>query len=304
MLTILVPIWQHNVQFLRSFTGFLAKTKCPYHIIFVSSVDSAIREIDNRLINSVHYKYFDNFTDKTVNDFTGKIHQGVNCVDTPYTIMVDNDDLICHQNFRHHINFLENNPHFVASRGEVTHWEQSGALTRCYNKPSILGATAKGRFTNGIKNFHSNWHDIVRTEVLKFTHRLIYKSGTNDLKVVIRLNSLIPCIIGQINREDDHAYYWHNVRQGQIATNTQLLPKGQDWFNRPYWKTSVAQMVSILGNLINKVDNVNNGYEIVCQHIGDIDGYIVNLNDIEIIPQKEPKPYCKPLSNEEFRKLI
>ena len=180
-LTILVPLWGRFTETLRMLKH-MSDVKMPFKILLADGGGNDHKEKFNKKnYPDLNLEYISFGRDNNIHDFMVKMNKSCQKIDTPLTIMVDNDDLLSVDGLIKGIKFLNNNHDYTSYRGDVhcVFGEKS-----IYKQPTRSASTALDRFIFPKDGINSGWHDIVRTYTLKTFFEIMDSTKTNDLQLV------------------------------------------------------------------------------------------------------------------------
>jgi glycosyltransferase domain-containing protein len=175
-------------EFTYRWMGYMNANKCPFKIIIADGGDGMQIEAHLRNVNNfpnLDYDYIRYPFDVNVDSFYKKLENVISIVKTDYILQADNDDFFLLDRIPRLIEFLDQNPDYVAARGHLVNFEVynekgiSKAQVRgcCYNAyeknaPSITDDCPLIRIEklcHGMADYdyYSNWYSVIRTSPLQ-----------------------------------------------------------------------------------------------------------------------------------------
>ena len=172
------------------------------------------------------YDYIRYPYDKNNKLFYAKVLNALYRVTTPYVVLASNDDFYFFDSLEKSVSFLNENPGYVSSRGEIWDFNISprqmakvnldkievygdiGKISKLYTYPTVFGECAIDRITDFSFKANSIWHDVVKTENLRESYCALVESGINDLVISDSLVCFMLASQGKIHR-DANLYMLH-----------------------------------------------------------------------------------------------
>ena len=108
-----------------------------------------------------------------------------------------------------------------------------------------------GRKNDGI---NSAWHDICRTHIFKKMFKIMFKSGNQDFQLSHSVNKYWSLFYGRSYKENTIPYMYH-VGGNSLVQGKGLYSKYKDWINDPYFKDSIAVIISSIKGLLKNSDD-------------------------------------------------
>jgi glycosyltransferase domain-containing protein len=283
-LTIIIPVLGRP-KFTVRILDHLEHINCPFQILiadgshgndghFVQSIVHIRNNDENwdqlgvpRPWPNLRVDYYQYPPDDSIGHYMHKMKDIYSKVTTPFTIMVDNDDLLCLNGLYEGIEFLCENEEYASYREDVR--SVVGALHphgpvdshSIYKEPTIKNNTPSERIQESLASRNSAWHDICRTEVHREFFSLLSKMQVQDLQLVISLQCYYPLLFGKAYRNDEKPYYYHLPGWSVVQMNG-VLTRMDDWLvkrNDPgsHFDFSMAQAVSIMANALVKYEGMS-----------------------------------------------
>ena len=85
-----------------------------------------------------------------------KMNKACSMIDTPLTIMVDNDDFLSLDGLMYGVKFLNDNKDYTSYRGDVN---SVGNGKSIYDQPSLTDEVPLNRLKFPSEGMNSGWHD-------------------------------------------------------------------------------------------------------------------------------------------------
>jgi glycosyltransferase domain-containing protein len=251
-LTILMPLKGRDKETKRLLRYF-NDINLPFKILMADGSGNDLSGwINSENYPNINLEYHNFGRDVNIHFFMTKMNKACSLITTPLTMMVDNDDFISLNGIIKGIKFLEENNDYVSYRGNVS--EPGGHPI--YKKPSVLNETIIERIENSVNNRNAGWHDIVRTYTIKKFFEILDKSETQDLQLVLTINTFWHMIYGKAHRCSNKPYYYH-IPGNSLVQNKGIYSKYVKWASYEKFNSSMALSISMVGNSINIIDGTN-----------------------------------------------
>lgn len=257
-LTIIVPL-KGRPNYTIKFMERMSERNCPFKILIADGGKDI--EIENLLSShesyeNLDYEYIRYPYDKTLTEYYQKMEDVSSRVDTPYVSIQDNDDWFEIEGMSECVSILENE-NYTSSRGALSN--STGDNIWSQYPDDIIGDTAVARVADQSKYFHSNWHSVMKSDVLKISMSFLNAASPSNFRFVEQINCYIPIVFGNGHRGD---FPWMNHRRGErIQTEGGCLsshfPDQQTWINSNYWTEDFNKMTEAVGVAISHVDGVS-----------------------------------------------
>jgi len=177
-------------------------------------------------------------------------------IKTPYTSMQDNDDYFDIEGMLKSVEILKNE-NYYSSRGSVIHNPGGHNMYDTYPN-SIVGESAVDRVIDQSTHFHSNWHNVMHTNIVKICWSIIETLNPTNFRFVEQLNCYLPIVFGNGHR-GDYSWMIHNAGD-RIETETGCLqdhfPDQLTWINSSHWLENFNKMTEAVGAVISHVDKI------------------------------------------------
>ena len=141
-LTVLLPL-KDRVQYTARFLTYYNAISCPFKVLIADGGNNQeVRRIlrGNTELSKLHYQYVEYPYDKSLKTYHAKMADIVEKIDTPYTMVMDNDDFFFINGVYENMNFLFSNSDYASSRGSVNIFDVDGkvygnmSVGQCYEK--------------------------------------------------------------------------------------------------------------------------------------------------------------------------
>lgn len=180
-ITLIIPTYNRYSR-LRRLLKFYKSLNFPVKtLILDSSSDTLDRNKFNDLL-SHHRVNYKSFASDVI--IAGKILDGLEGVETPYSVICADDDLLTPSFFEEGIEFLEKNRDFSIVHGQSAVFnmnpdQDSSTINwiATYHQRFIANDTARDRLMNHLDNYSTTYYSIHRTEDLKRNMKMCYDYG-------------------------------------------------------------------------------------------------------------------------------
>jgi len=248
VLTILIPLWgreEHTKVILNNMNVI----SVPFKVLLADGGGTDLSDwVNTASYPNLDLTYINYGKDTCTHDFMVKMNSACSVITTPFTVMVDNDDMIDVNGFIEGIEFLSSNNDYASYRGNVL----SGG-SAIYTQPGNTDEQPIDRFRFPNGGFNSGWHDIVKTHTLKTFFEIMDKSNTNDLQLVFTVNRYWHTLFGKSHKDNSVPYYYH--RQGSsLVYGKGLYSRTVEWMKDEAFVDSMAIAISMVYNLIKPDD--------------------------------------------------
>ena len=225
-LTILITLKDRSSYTYRLMRHF-DEIKCPFKILLADG--GADKNLEDNLRNrvnypNVNYRYVRYPYDEDFPAYYSKMKNSAVEVDTPYVLSIDNDDFICAEGVQKCVDFLNNNPNYVSSRGGLQgfscdHFPSPSEYdTKMYLEfpDDITGDSAAARFIDQSQHFHSNTHNVMKAKHLILECSVVEELNLKNLRFVEQLRGFLNVLWGNCNRET-HDYLLHQHGSPRVS---------------------------------------------------------------------------------------
>lgn len=178
-------------DFSRRFFDHIKEINFPYKLLIGDGdPSSSVKTIlSDARIDHINYSYL-SFNDQCAQDYFYKIEKLIEQADTPYVMLCDNDDFLILNGIQKSIDFLDNNPDYISSGGEILGFNmliKNNSVRilsekHIYHTPLNLDNNSPlARVITYFKNYHTPcFYNIYRKEALLTSFKLFRATGIND----------------------------------------------------------------------------------------------------------------------------
>jgi glycosyltransferase domain-containing protein len=251
--------------------------------------------VENELRNNkfhlfVNYDYVRYPYDKNLKIFYAKLQDALMKVETQYVLLASNDDFYFFDALESSVHFLNENPEFVTSRGEI--WDFNvisspsgfkisndkdhvygdlGSVKRLYFHPTVLGDSAMDRVVDYSLKSHSVFHDVIRTKNLKEACGALVKSKINDIRFFESFIAFFISCHGKIHRGRE-LHMFHQCHP-EMAALTVIGDTPHEWIDSAGWNEDLDRLFNSIAGQISKIDKIT-FQEAKCEFM---ECYLVNV---------------------------
>lgn len=263
----IVLVLKDRVEYTLRFMAYMNLMKCPYKILVADGGKSI--EIENILkkynnFPNVEYEYVRYPYDRTLTEFHQKIFDVVNRINTPLSLLIDNDDFVIFEGLYECEKMLREDEKMSNCRGSLVNF--TTAHSGCngeiivgedmYYYPSIVQDTALNRVRQQSKQFHGNWHGVQRTNHLKLTCGLMKESNPTNFRFSEQLVGYLNVICGNAHR-GKFDYFLRQANTPRVAGSEDQFPPQEQWIKSEHWLENFNSMADAISVAISKVDNID-----------------------------------------------
>jgi len=286
-LTILIPLWGRFEETLR-ILNHMSSINMPFKILLADGGGNDDKDKLNKdNFPKLDLEYHSFGRDKTIHDFMVKMNKAFSIIDTPLTIMVDNDDFLSLDGLIHGIKFLNDNKDYASYRGDI-HCARSGHSI--YKQPTKTGDTSLERFIFPTDSgMNSGWHDMGRTYIFKKFFEIMDKSQTNDLQLVFFNKKFLNTLYGKAYKDSSTPYYYH-IHGNSLVWGKDIYSRGRDWIHSENFIDSAGITISMVYNLIheeNKITGLDGRVVVakrILKHLAELNG--IKPKDFNVVDKK------------------
>ena len=260
LLTIIL-ILKDRPEYTRKVMSYLNRIPCPFKILIADGgKDKGIQATLENYYNhpDISYEYIRYPYDETLTEFHNKLEDVTKRVKTPYAMMADNDDQIVLDGIYKSIEFLENNPDYCCSRGNVISYARGDFSGRGINlypdyPENIIGTSAQERLRNICTHFHSSWHNVIRTNYLLATFKLLNLVNPNDFRSMGQFPGFFIALWGNEHR-GDYKFLMHGAGSTRTAAP---FPPQHDWIQEEGWIENFSRLTDTVAVGLSAVDGID-----------------------------------------------
>ena len=265
-LTILVPL-KDRVQYTRRLVNYLDFIECPYKLLFADGgqtpeAEELLQDKNNFL--NLDYEYIRYPYDATLSDFHKKMASAVSKIQTPFTLLHDNDDFFVLETVQKCIDFLIKNSDHSSARGRNFDFHLSNEIYgQLYISremwlefpDSVIGENTTTRLLDQCSRFHANSHNVRRTKNLQATFELIEIIDFVNYRFAHQAESFLNVAWGKSNRKIEGIQLLHQGTAPSIGSNH--FPPQEEWIKADYWKNDFIGMMDLCGAVIHYFDDIS-----------------------------------------------
>lgn len=254
-------------------------------IVADGGVDNGLEnELRNKKFHLVvNYDYVRYPYDENHQIFYAKVHDALTKVETKHVLLASNDDFYFFDALESSVHFLNENPEFVASRGELwdfnvisppSGFQRSNTkdhiygdmdrVRKLYFHTTVLGDSAMDRVADYTLKCNSVFHDVIRTESLREALSVFVKSKTNDWRFFEKFISCFIASHGKIHRGEG-LYMLHQCHP-EMAALTIVGNTPLEWIDSAGWNEDFDRFINSLALQVSKIDKIA-FYEAKCELI-------------------------------------
>lgn len=276
--TILVPLKDRG-DFTLRFLGWYNLVSCPFRFVIADgggcpTIKSILRDKSN--FPNIKYDYIEYPYDETLTEYHAKMSDIVDKIETPLTLLMDNDDFFYVGAIYMHTKFLFHSKDYSSSRGALNKifmlppGHQKGDIIEApvvygdiiltdnmyskYRAP-ILGETAEERLRDQSARFHGNWHNLTRTRHMKAACKLVGLANPSNFRFTEQYLGFMNALWGKCNRADGN-FILHQDGTPR-STETNHFPPQEEWINQEYWIDSFSKMTSVIASVVSYYDDTD-----------------------------------------------
>jgi len=269
LLTIIL-ILKDRPEYTRKVMSYLNGIPCPFKILIADGgkdkgIQTTLESYNN--YPNISYEYIRYPHDETLTEFHNKLEDVTKRVKTPYTMMADNDDQIVMEGIYKSIEFLENNPDYCCSRGTVISYAKGdfsgraahvhgpiGGINLYSDYPEdVTGSTAQERLLNMCSHYHANWHNVIRTNHLLATFKLLKIANSSDFRFSAQFPTFFNALWGNEHR-GDYKFLMHGAGSPRTAPP---FPPQNKWIRKEEWIENLARLTDMVSVGLSAVDGID-----------------------------------------------
>jgi len=303
-LTILMPL-KDRARYTARILGYYNAIRCPFKFLIADGgAHEGLREIlrEGTRTDALHYEYVEYPYDEDLIDYHTKMADVVDKIDTPFTLVMDNDDFFFITAAYENMNFLINNLDYTSSRGALNQIEVSDKV---YGKlrlgedlytlypDSITGASANDRILDQSKHFHSNWHNVTRSQYIQVAYKLNALANPSNFRFTEQIISYLNILWGNGNRQGD-LFLLHQIATPRTTKGNHFPPQ-KEWINSDYWVNDFSRMTDVIAAAMSHCD----GIDIATAQESFRSAYVHKLpNQEDLLREKYEE--CKKIDNSDL----
>ena len=252
-LTIIIPLKGRDYATKRILDN-MSSDNIPFKILLADGSGQDKSDLcSNEQYPNLDISYIDFGEDKTVHDFMHKLYRASCMVDTPFTVLIDNDDIVSLDGLCTAVEFLTNNEEYVSFRGALL--ERGTNDNYHTNKDSIVNDNILDRVSVDLVGKDAAWQDVTRTNIVQKLYELLFKSGTEDLMLTFTIDASFRLIYGKNHRDFNCPLVYHIHGDSLVMGRSDWFGyKG--WFKSQHINETLGLYVSTIANGMNKKDGI------------------------------------------------
>lgn len=259
----IVLVIKDRIEYSYRFLKCLNEQKCPFTILVADggSTEQVYRHIKFGNFPNLNIMYKKYPYDATLDMYHEKVADIVSYIETPLSIMMDDDDFIFINGIKRSIDFLRNNKHFSSCRGLVKNvYVHGGAFGQLqivndlYYKEDVIGNTALERIRQQNKLFHGQWHNVEWSINQKLTWIFAGICKPTNMRFTEQLISYLNMVFGS-NKRDKYLYLLHQSGTPRVPGSENHFPEQMKWINSEHWIKNFSRMADTVSTAIHLMDN-------------------------------------------------
>ena len=272
-LTILLAV-KDRAPFTQRWLAYAASVRLPYKIMIADGgADVATEKIvEESRAKGLDVEYLRYPFDATYTDYYTKLADALSRVTTPFAVMADNDDLFILDGLARSVQFLSDNPSYVACGGQcAVFWVSDGRTAagdtvygdslkwKCTSHlHSDVADTASQRLVDHALNFSDVFYSVHRTPVLRRGFEVVRDVNARDLFLMEQTVAVQTAIAGKC-RQLDHLYIARQQDSPGSSGGTHQERFG-GWFERmlqPTWSADFTRYVDVSSETLARADAIS-----------------------------------------------
>jgi len=273
LLTIVLTLKDRS-PFTYRWMDWMNLNKCPYKILIADG--GSDKELEKHLKDyanypNLNYEYLRYPYDETLEIFYDKWNNVIQRVETPYTMLTDNDDFVILDHLNEKISFLEQNKAYSCYLGKIITFDvlkenqkiddlvYGGDMNFYANPPvpSIENANPSDRTINAFESYvGSVWYSIMRTDISKIIAKEVYDAEIRIILTIEFYMFLMLSVFGKI-KTDDKLHYIRQRGTSQ-ASNGVGYEGREDYLLRlftPNWQYDYALLTKCIVKYLHKKES-------------------------------------------------
>jgi len=281
-------------EFTYRWMGYMNDIRFPFKILIADGGDDNRLEkhlLEYKNYPNLNYEYIRCPLDLTIEDYYKKLYNALKLVQSKYVLHADNDDFYSLSNIQSHLDFLDKNRDFVASRGSLINLEVfdrnfkpisasvgHAFLCRHVQTQSIdmeshlarVHQLCKGMSTN---DYYSNWYSITRTTDLLDIWKNLIELPIKEVIVLEILSHIMMVKAGKVRITSEPFY----IRQSYTSSFGDALVKDNDFLERCLTRNGLSEF-ALAVNLYIETDSVENRTIVLKSISLWLNEFILNIN--------------------------
>jgi glycosyltransferase domain-containing protein len=266
-LTILLTL-KDRTPFTLRWMRFANNEHFPFKIILADggSDDSATKIFANYSnFQDLDYKYVRYPEDINYTAYYKKVSDAMSLVESPYLLLADNDDFFCTEGLIRSIEFLEENPDYVAARGYYKGFsvkrrdsEVGPDKLELYGELKLNGLvyplvthnqeSAADRVASHFSTWTPNWYNVARTKNLCACWNQTKALDLNDIFLMEHVLSGLLVAQGK-TFSGAFPYYYRQFGEHYLTVSKVAIAREGDFFDRILSETWIKDYWLLIGAL-------------------------------------------------------
>jgi glycosyltransferase domain-containing protein len=287
-LTILIPLWGRDYATKRILEQ-MSQDNVPFKILFADGSGKDNSEWINKYKDNgnLNIEYYNYGSDDSIHKFMRKMDLACSTITTPFTVMIDNDDLFSLEGLIYGVNFLCDNDDFVSFKENIQNGKQGSPIYRMgpivAEDPSqrIIDLLEEGRSNGGI---NSEWHAICRTHILAKMFKIMHQSKNEDFQLSHSVNKFWSLFYGKSHKGYSRSYVYH-ISGDSLVQGKNLYTVYKDWVHDSKFQNSMTIIASMIRCVMRDYhsDSIINIQELIIQDPYQLGGHAVDLDAVNNI---------------------
>jgi len=261
LLTVLIPTHTNRHQFLYRILSYLSVSNCFYPIIVIDSSSPELIKINQDTIKQISLKIRPKhmILDTNLNLYE-KMTIASDYIETPYSVIIADDDFIVPSSLNLGINFLESNPEYSIVHGyaaciETPENKVFGEVinSNFYSQRSLEINDTKKRLQNHMRDYATTFYSIHKTFHLKSNFKKLSECKWLDF----RFGELLPSCLSVIQGKTKKMNCLYMIRQSnRYNLRPNKRKKFKDWIADPDWSLNYKHFRYTLAYEIAKKEGI------------------------------------------------
>ena len=220
-------------------------------------------KFSNTKYPKLNLEYVNFGEDKTVHHWMTKMYNAIKTIETPFTVLVDNDDLVSKEGMSYGVEFLMQNDDYVSFRGALPctggsvsgPWYLPVMKNHHTSSESIVNDTVFDRVSIDLSKKDSAWGDITKTHAMEKLYKILSLSETQDVMLTFTIDSGIRLFYGK-NKKDFSLPLCYHIPGDTLILNREDWLGYKRWSEFPGINQSLGLYVSTVATAMHKIDGV------------------------------------------------
>lgn len=274
-LTIIIPVLGRTV-FTKRLMSYMDSIKIPFNIFIADSGndESAALFLTNKEnFPNLHYEYLRYSYDQSIHNYFYKINDALSRINTPFVVLLNNDDLFTLKGLKQSVIFLKSHPEYSACSGRscifsLVSWGGDNVSENAYGdvfwptfqysvRQQLEQDSAYDRVRAHFFNYAPTYFDVQRTEQLKVNLKTVLNLNPKDVFLCELITSFLTVANGKVRREP----VLYLIRQRNTKESWSVSEyKKLDLFDRMLsenWSDDFTAFINVIAQEIAKKDKSN-----------------------------------------------